>query len=97
MSQHPRRRDLSGIVTGHPDPDAAPVLLRAWSAIRLYLEAERPPGWVARGVVVEAIADFIDASPALIGELLEAAVDAGVLADRRGRVRFLVTAWKVAG
>jgi hypothetical protein len=86
-----RRRDLSGIVTGHPQPDAPPVINRAWLALCLYLQAERPPGWVQHRDLVEAVADFIDASPALVADLVNAGVSAGTLTRRNSRIRLTAT------
>lgn len=88
MSTTAPRRDLSPIVTRDQAPEMPPpVVLRAWRAIVLYLEAEPAPGWAESSDLVPAAADFVDASQTLVSDLVEAGVNTGRLTRRKGRIR----------
>ena len=71
--------DLRSVVLGQPPFGVPPVVCDAWDTISAYLTTEHDGAWTPRVACVEDAAADVDASRRLIWQLIDAAVDLGIV------------------
>jgi hypothetical protein len=75
-----------------PRRNRPPIIEAVWQALTLRLHLAPPGAWHDADRLADDTAGFLDCSPALVDELLHAAVDAGQLETRHHHDRHQIRA-----